>query len=562
MKLRAIACLAASAFSFAGCATYQHANEADAKATQREADLARRIAQGNPATDTSATVQYLDKPWVDLTPVFERYQNIDSRFKCDLNIGTILPITVQEFAQAVMTRCRGVNVRITQDALKHLAGYSSPDEASAAGAVSSQGGNPLVPAIAGRPAGVNLTPDNKLDLNIHGDLDEVMAIVTNRLGLSYARETGANGVPTYRIYSIGTWVYRIHMLGGDIDMRSQFDSGTTQVTGTTGNQGSSGGLTSAGQGGQGQSNTLQHVESSIKGNMWTEMGNALRAMGKVTVEPLTGTVTVNDTADVAERVKAYVDNRNQMFDKFVTYQINVYSVTRTQSDSLTANWNLVWKNLAGKGITLANVLAPPTGAITGGYSVLDTSSSPWAGSSAMLSALNQLGNATLTRSTSVTAKNLTLAASQSGSQDGYLAESATSQTAQVGSTATLTPGTINTGFNISLLSNVYEDNSMDLKFQINLSTNNGIRTESAAGSKIEFPSIGLPLNTAQTVPLQPGQTLMLTGQDYDDTTSNGSGAGAAWNWFMGGGKNASRTHTMMVVTITPILSEKSTHVYQ
>ncbi|CAG9230008.1 Secretin_N_2 domain-containing protein [Paraburkholderia tropica] len=560
MKFHSIAILAALAFSLAGCATYEHAGQVDAEAQRREAVLGKQIADANPATHYDDTVQYMTKPWVDLKPVLERDPG-QSRVKCDLNIGTVMPITLQEFAQAVMTRC-GVNVRITQDALQHLAGGSQNTSSNTGASVSASGGAPLVPAISSKPAGVGVTPDNKLDLNVHGDLDQVMGIVTDRLGLSFSRQAGPNGTVNYRIYSIGTWTYRIHLTGGDIDMRSQFDSGTTQVTGATGNNGTAGGLTSTSQGGQGQANTLQHVQSSIKGDMWTEMGNALRQMGNVTVEPLTGAVTVNDTADVAARVKSFVDERNKMFDKFVTFQINVYSITRTTSDSLSLNWDLVWKNLAGKGITLANVFAAPTGAVTGGYSVLDTSSSPWAGSSAMLSALNELGNANLTRSTAVPAMNLTLAATQTGNQDGYLAESAVSQTAQVGSTATLTPGTINTGFNISLLPNVFEDNNMILKFQINLSTNNGIRTESAAGSKIELPSIGLPLNTTVTVPLDPGQTVMLTGQDYDDTSSAHTGAGAAWNWLMGGGLTASRNHTMMVVTITPILAEKPANVYQ
>lgn len=561
MKLHSIACLAAAAFALAGCDTYEHAHQADAEAQRRETTLAKQIAEANPASHHDDTVQYMAKPWVDLTPVLERYQDPSSRVKCDLTIGTVLPITLQEFTQAVMTRC-GVSVRITQDALAHLAGGAPASNTGAVLSVTSRGGAPLVPAINGKPAGIGVTPDNKLDLNVHGDLDQVMGIVTDRLGLSYSRTPGANGSVNYRIYSIGTRLFRIHLIGGGIDMGSQFDSGTTQVTGATGNSGSSGGVTGASQGGQGTANTLQHVQSSIKGDIWKEMGDALRQMGNVTVEPLTGTVTVNDTADVAERVKSYVDDRNKMFDKFVTFQVNVYSVTRTTSDSLSTNWTLVWQNLAGKGITLANVFAAPTGAVTGGYSVLNTSSSPWAGTSAMLSALNELGNANLTRSTAVPAMNLTMAATQTGTQDGYLAESATSQTAQVGSTATLTPGTINTGFNISLLPNVFEDNNMILKFQINLSTNNGIRTETAAGSKIELPSIGLPLNTTVTVPMEPGQTIMLTGQDYDDTSSTRSGAGAAWNWFTGGGLSASRNHTMMVVTITPILAEKPANVYQ
>lgn len=555
-----LALAAMMVFGLAGCDTLVNASHAEHATDVQQALIEKSLAQGNPASHEDDTVQYMTHQYVSLLPILEPRQETEPPFKCHIAIGTLQPISLQELAQTITRKC-GIPVRITQDALAQLA--KNPGAATTQGA-SATATTPamtmpmpmMVPAIQGKAAGVSVS-DNLVDVNFDGEVDDLLNMVMARLGLSYTREVGANGLPSVKIFAIQTKTFQIHMIGGDINMQSMFDSGTTQQTGASSGAGGSSSSSS-----QGQSNTLQHVQSTLKGSIWDEMTASLKKMGNVTTEPMSGTVTVTDTADVIERVKDYVDAKNKMFDKFVTFQINVYSVTLTSSDSLGLSWNLVWQTLAGKGFTLANTFTAPTGAVSGGYSVLSSSTSPFAGTSAMLSALNTLGKAKLTRSTAVPALNLTMAASQTGTQAGYLQASSTSQTANVGSTASLTPGTINTGFNISLLPDVLEDNSMILKFQVNLSTNEGIRTVSADGSELELPTIGLPLNTAETVPLQPGQALMLTGQDYDDESSDRSGVGSAWNFLAGGGISASKTRTLMVVMITPILSQKSSYAYR
>ncbi|MDV8053568.1 PilN family type IVB pilus formation outer membrane protein, partial [Pseudomonas aeruginosa] len=82
---------------------------------------------------------------------------------------------------------------------------------------------------------------------------------------------------------------------------------------------------------------------------------------------------------------------------------------------------------------------------------LDTANSAWAGSKAMVQALAQQGRVSTVRSPSVTTLNLQSAPIQIGRYDSYLASSQISNVAQVGSTTSLIPGAVTSGYNMSLL---------------------------------------------------------------------------------------------------------------
>jgi type IVB pilus formation R64 PilN family outer membrane protein len=276
----------------------------------------------------------------------------------------------------------------------------------------------------------------------------------------------------------------------------------------------------------------------------------------VNVSPSTGSITVRGTPTVLDAVANYVDGKNKVFDKFVTFNVQVISVTVTNTDAAGISWSALYQTLTGKyGIGLASTFSAPAAAVNGTFSILNTSGSPWAGTKAILSALNEQGKARLVRSTQLPTMNLNSVATQTGEQAGYLASSTETQTAQVGSSTTLQPGTINTGFNISMLPNVLDTNDILLRMNINLSSQKGQpRTITSGGSTIELPDILLPLNTSNTIKVHAGDTVMLAGQDYDDQNSTRDGVGSDKFFALGGGANVTRSHSMLVVLITPILA--------
>jgi type IVB pilus formation R64 PilN family outer membrane protein len=540
-----------------GCQTFEHANEferaSDSDAAKISNALQKPIAN---ASRADQTVLYLDKQWVSLTPITETRVADVPHLNCSLKIVTDEPVSILEFSQVITKKCK-IPVRVTPDALAAIYNrdLGNGDVKSAPSTV-----NGLPVPVLSQPTqssgNVALAGDHKIDVNYSGELNGLLDMVTAREGIAWKSENNGRAVT---IYGVDTRMYSIHLIATDTDMKSEFQSGTTQVNGVSSSAGSSG---AGGSGsGSGATNTMQTTVVSLKTSLWNDISNDLQAIApgpvnRVNVSPSTGGITVRGTPAVLDAVERYVEAKNKVFDKFVTFNVQVLSVTVTNTDAAGISWSALYKTLTGKyGIGLANTFSAPAAAINGTFSILNTSGSPWGGTSAILSALNEQGKARLLRSTQLPTMNLNSVATQTGEQQGYLASSSQTQTAQVGSTTTLQPGTINTGFNISMLPNVLDTNDILLRMNINLSSQKGTpRTITSGGSTIQLPDILLPLNTSNTIKVHAGDTVMLAGQDYDDQNSTRDGAGSDKFFLLGGGVNATRSHTMLVVLITPILA--------
>ncbi|APA90236.2 PilN family type IVB pilus formation outer membrane protein (plasmid) [Paraburkholderia sprentiae WSM5005] len=555
-------CMAAFAIALSGCQTFEHASDiehaTDADGVRIGDALKRPIA--NPS-QADQTVRYLDKQWVSLVPITETRVADVPQLNCSLKIVTDEPVSILEFSQVITKKCK-IPVRVTPDALAAIYNRDlSNGETKAAPSVVN--GLP-VPALntPNAPTGGNiaLSGDHKIDVNYSGDLNGLLDMVSAREGIAWKSENNGRAVI---IYGVDTRMFNIHLIATDTDMKSEFQSGTTQVNGVSGSGSSvsSGGGSTGG--GSGSTNTMQTTVVSMKTSLWNDIQNDLNAIApgpvnRVSISPSTGGITVRGTPSVLDAVAHYVDAKNKVFDKFVTFNVQVLSVTVTNTDAAGISWNALYKTLTGKyGISLASTFSAPAAAINGTFSILNTSGSPWGGTSAILSALNEQGKARLLRSTQLPTMNLNSVATQTGEQASYLASSSQTQTAQVGSTTTLQPGTINTGFNISMLPNVLDNNDILLRMNINLSSQKGQpRTVSSGGSTIELPDILLPLNTSNTIKVHAGDTVMLAGQDYDDQNSTRDGAGNDKFFLLGGGVNVTRSHTMLVVLITPVLASE------
>ncbi|WP_244122435.1 PilN family type IVB pilus formation outer membrane protein [Burkholderia multivorans] len=564
MKKTLIVIAAFTVQMLSGCDTFQHASHIEASAENDKATIAGHLnSVSQLQTHANDTVQYLSKQWVSLTPILEAVAAKGPRLDCGtMNIVTNEPVSVYEFGQVITKKC-GIPVHVTDDA---IAAIYNPDLTAgrtlpSAGQGLTAGANVVPPLGPNASSTVKIADDHKIDINCRGcDLNEIMDMVVSRLGVSWRPDDDRHSI---RIYNIDTQTFPVHLIasgtdGSDTDMRSEFQSGTTQVNGVSSSQAGGSGASSGS--GSGSSSTMQTTVVALKTSLWKEIQSNLETIagkGNVSVAPSMGSVTVTASRARLDAAKRYIDSKNKLFDKFVTFNVQLISVTFTNTDSTGVSWNALYKTLTGKyGISVANSFAAPTNAINGAFSILSTSGSPWAGTQAIVSALNEQGSARLLRSTQLPTMNLNAVATQTGEQQSYLASTSTTQTAQVGSSTALQPGTINTGFNISMFPYIREDNKIQLRMNINLSSLKGQpRVVESNGSKAELPDISLPLNTSNTIRVRPGDTVMLAGQDYDDENSTRDGAGTAKFFGFGGGVNVTRSRTMLVVLITPVLAD-------
>ena len=276
--------------------------------------------------------------------------------------------------------------------------------------------------------------------------------------------------------------------------------------------------------------------------------------GRSFLSTSTGTLTVTDRPEVLDRIQAYLDSTNRSISQQVLFNVKVFEVTLNDSDQLGVNWAAVYKSLSNKwNLSLANVVPGiSTSAISGSVGIVNTSSSALAGSNVIIQALAEQGRVSNVRSPSVTTLNLQPAPLQIGNVKGYVAASSTTNTASVGSSTALTPGTITSGFNMTLLPRVMDRDELMLMISINMSSKPTFQTFTSNSSSIQVPDYDAK-SLSPKVKLKSGQTLILSGFDELSEDTNKVGVGEPGFFGLGGGRTRTSTHSVLVVLITPIL---------
>jgi type IVB pilus formation R64 PilN family outer membrane protein len=569
-----IAAAAALLLCLASCETLQHSDATEAFVDKRADFIDHKINDAaNAARPDGDVVKYIDHQYVSMQPVETDVHpsGPDSKIlNCNIQIATDQAISLLEAAQIVSHTC-GVPVRVTKDALEQISSAGNTGAAAPSGAGAAQVVGPVFGPLGanavgqpGRQGAFGAADNSLIDVNYDGDADGFLNMLTAREGgLSWQKDDSTGGV---RIYAADTETYAIASIASTKTlMDSNFQSGTTMVNGTS-TSGSGGGSSGGGSGGsgsgsgQGTNTTMQSSVLETQTNFWDELKTTLEMMagkGHAAVSPSVSAATVHADVDTLYSVKHYIDYQNKRLGKFVQFNVRVFSVTLSNTDSAGVNWTALYQTLAGKyGFALTGTpFTAPAAAVSAGFSIIKGSSSPWGGTQAVLSALNEQGKAHLEREQALPTLNFQAVATQVGTQQGYVAGTQTTQTAQVGSSTSIQMGTINVGFNLSLFPYVEDNNDILVQFNLNLSNLDSIRTVTVGGSSAEAPNINLPLNTVQKVRVRPGDTLVLTGINQNDDRTDRTGTGMHWNWLIGGGLNATSTKTELIVLITPVLMD-------
>lgn len=536
--------------------------------TMRRAEVASESAEGLAASmrsrqDTPArpTVRYSDTPWVSTRPIDLKIDGIPDALNCDITYSPTVDVDIFQVGQEITKWC-GIPVRVTPDVT--LTGSSTSaisyavfcleKQSSAANPASSMGLPPL-PALPqggsalGSSGGRNLTISGLKWKG--GPAKGLLDMATVRLGLSWKYSAAENLVT---IFYVDTKTFRFYAIPSVTDMTSVVQSGTTTAAGVS-NSGTS--SSSSGGGISGNSGSSQSTGVTINTDITKDIGNSVQSMltpgvGRMSMSSSTGTMTVTDTPEVLARVGDFLNGENSNITKQVLLNVKVLSVTLTDKDDLGIDWNLVYKAVNGKwGLGWKNVTQTDAAAVQGSVSILDTSSQ-WAGSNLLVKALAQQGRVSTITSPSVTTLNLQPVPVQVARQTSYLASIQTTNTADVGSTTSLTPGTVTSGFNMNLLPYVMPGKELLLRYSINLSALKQIRQVSSGDNTIEIPEVDNRI-FSQMVKLRSGETLVLSG--FEQSVDNGSkaGVGSASNWLMGGSLKRDNSKDVIVVLITPIV---------
>lgn len=397
------------------------------------------------------------------------------------------------------------------------------------------------PSVPGQPAsppqaaqaGVS-TATEIVSIAYSGRLSGFLDIVAARYGLSWQLNDGK--VSVYRNI---TRTFVMKAVPGNAAFSSKVSTGST-----------SGGAASASE------TTLSANTLSV----WQSIEDGVKSMltdrGRVVVSPATGTVTVTDAPAAMKSVEAFIEQQNTHLSRQVTVQVQVLSVSLDESDNYGINWDAVWKSMGGNyNVALGNLLAPPAGATGLTFSVPDTATgnmAKWAGSSAIISALARQGKVSVVTSVTAVTLNNQPVPVQVGRQTGYLASSTTTLSNGTSSTS-ITPGTLNTGFSLTVLPHIQDAENLFLQYSVDISNLLELRQITSGDSTIQTPDIETR-NFMQRIGLKSGETLVLAGFESAQNSASTQGVGDPRFPFLGGSQNGINNKNIIVVLLRPILS--------
>jgi type IVB pilus formation R64 PilN family outer membrane protein len=329
--------------------------------------------------------------------------------------------------------------------------------------------------------------------------------------------------------------------------------------------------------------------SSLQGNLsvWDDLKSSIQEMlskdGKVMVSQSTTTVTVQDRPESVQKVADYLASMNKDLSKEVLLQVQVLEVDLDKNFNYGIDWNLAYKTAFSAGIQTGDLSQPfkfsplggtsPSGASLNGNPLgipgisAGVVSGPFANTQILINALSQQGNVSTVTNPEVVTLNNQVAQIDISKQTSYLASLTTTSTAQVGSSTSLTPGVVNTGFKLYILpkimnGNVYLQLSSELSTLDDISVfqgqtggnnNNNNNNNNVPTSQIQLPTVsGKHFNLRSMVPS--GHTLIIAGFRQTQNTANAS---SMFGSPLLGGKGADQNNIETIVLITPTVMGNS-----
>ncbi|MBF4990978.1 PilN family type IVB pilus formation outer membrane protein [Methylophilus sp. QUAN] len=559
MKKNIIALLVAS--TLAGCSTAAMKPIAEGvKSVEKEADVASSaIKNGKPLAATpEKTLKRSNSVWFPVTKVVETMpREAVEALKRNVAVNRRF-MTLNETASYV-TSLTGIPtaVQMTQAQMNasSQSGTTGQGAMGGMGNMGAMGGmnmamNTGVPGVSNQMnnmtnslAGYNPMLAMVHHVNYSGPISGLLDVIATRYNVNW--EWDSNG--GVRFFKTKTKTFRVLALPGDTSLTSKIG------TSSSGGGASSGGANSSGASSSSQINT--GVEFSGM-SVWKGIEDSIKTMlttdGKVAVTPATGTITVEDTPLILERVSKFVDLQNQSLAKQVTINVKVLAVDLTESNEYGVNWDAVYQNVSSSfGLALSNQFATTTGAPTLTYSVLG--GGRWDGTKAMITALSQQGKVSQVTSASLVTINNQPAPLQVAKQTTYLASSTTTiGTAGAGNTVSLTPGILTTGFSMNILPHILDNDKMMLQYSGDISALIRLNTVTSGGSSIQTPEIDTR-NFMQRVVINSGETLVVTGFEQFSLNGTTQGPVSAEAVSLGGGVNTKKSKSQLIVLIQPVI---------
>lgn len=405
-----------------------------------------------------------------------------------------------------------------------------------------------------------------VSINYNGTIKGALETLASKTGYAYNVTNqdiswAAFVSKTFNIaFMPGTTTYLVGQSGSGGSGSGSSSSSSSSSSGTTTNTNSAiGSVTDQ------QYSGLQGTSISI----WTDLKNALNELkspeGKIYVSESTTSVTVYDHPNNVDAIDRYIAQLNKDMSQQVKLKVQVLELTLDQAHNLGVNWNLVQAALGGRATLISN-LAGATNVAGGSASTISQYSPAsltvgTANSYGVLQALSMQGKLSVVTEPTVTTMNNQVSEIRITTDKSYLASVQLSMatSANASTTATMTPGSVTSGFTLYLLPKI-KDNQIYLQISSTLATLESLDTfetplnttsTTTQTAKIQVPTVSEKRFNMRTL-VQNGSTLVIGG--FRQKTDNAKES-KLFGMKALGGEGAQSKNVETILLITPTITE-------
>lgn len=383
-----------------------------------------------------------------------------------------------------------------------------------------------------------------MTVNYEGQLSGLLDVIANK---SSAWWRVVDGKINFYRYESKTFYFPA--------LARKFSSDNTIISTQNSSGGGSGSVNSGSTTPSGGANST----SNYAVDTWTDIeatAKIVAAGASVAANKAAGSVTVTGTPAQVRAVEKWAKELADQQSQQVAITVHIYNVRITNEDNYNWNPSIVFKNAAGTyGFNWSGPQAP---AIVNGSNPSKLSvdvltnanggNSQYAGSQLAIQALSAMGEITESITQTLITLNGQPMPVQLANTQGYLASSTTTVTANVGTTATLNPGNLTTGFTALFIPRIV-NGKIILGMDMQNSSDKGFTTLTSGGSTIQAANYDSNSST-QSVSLTPGDALLLTGLQRDNGTVRKNGVGKPNNYLFGGGFGNSQGKQMIAIVVS------------
>lgn len=310
------------------------------------------------------------------------------------------------------------------------------------------------------------------------------------------------------------------------------------------------------------------LTSSVEVALWENVEKAITSMigtdSKLTIDPANGTISLTATPNDVQRVAHYINEQNNRLSRQVAISVKVLQVTLSDKDQYGLNLSAIFDD----GKTKTSLLSPSglSDDITKNLSMTIMPGNFTV--SSFIQALSSQNNTTLITSGTVTTLNNKPAPIQVTRKENYISEITKTNSGSSGDSSDYDISTeteeIETGFTLDVLPRILEHGRLLVLFNLTLSdlielqkvylNSSEDASTQDSGQYIQNPIIETRGFT-QEVAMKSGESLILSGYERVENEASKTGVGSATNSLLGGTAEASKTRSILVIILTPVVLE-------